>query len=97
MALSPWGALILVGSLAAQGTSEAGDAVIKAEPRVRQSPSSEPGAPLATVAAGAYSQSVSDHNGLWQGLVLDTTWDPWKDGKFIGSLISADRPTGSRP
>jgi YaiO family outer membrane protein len=46
-------------------------------------------------AVGFYSQSVSDHNGIWQGATLDTSWDPWKNGKFIGSLISTDRPTGS--
>lgn len=51
--------------------------------------------PLATVAFGAYRQSVSDGNGTWQGLILDATWDPWKDGKFIGSLLTLDRPMGS--
>ena len=52
------------------------------------------GPPTATVDFGAYSESVSNGNGLWQGLLLDGSWDPYKNGKFIGSVISFDRPTG---
>ncbi len=95
MALTPWCVLVLVGSLAAQGAPELPNPATTQAPRERQPASTVPGAPLATVAAGFYSQSVSNHFGLWQGLVLDATWDPWKNGKFIASLISADRPMGS--
>ena len=51
-------------------------------------------APLGSVAVGGYSESVSHGNGIWQGLLLDTTWNPWKNGKFAGSIISFDRPVG---
>jgi len=57
-------------------------------------PSQDPGPALATVDFGGYSQSVSNGNGVWQGLVLDATWNPLKNGKFVGALISADQPTG---
>ena len=95
MAMNPWGVLVLAGSLAAQGTPEAQLKAAATGPRDRQPTSASADAPLATAALGFYSQSVSDHYGLWQGLLLDTSWNPWKNGKFIGSLISSDRPTGS--
>jgi len=61
----------------------------------RPNPASEPDAPRATAALGIYHQSVSDHYGPWRGLLLDTSWDPWRNGKFVGSLLSSDRPEGS--
>ena len=88
MALIPYPALLLVlaGSLLAGEAAPAGN---------RPVPSQEPGAPLATVAFGGYNQSVSAGNGTWQGLLLDTSWDPWKDGKFVASLISFERSMGN--
>lgn len=96
MALNPaLCALALAGGLAAQEIPPPPNQATSSQTWDRPSASSDPEAPRTTVALGAYSQAVSNHYGHWQGMLFDTSWNPWKDGKFVGSIISSDRPEGS--
>ncbi|HEX9081844.1 MAG TPA: YaiO family outer membrane beta-barrel protein [Holophagaceae bacterium] len=91
MALNAWWMIFLTAGLAAQGVDPA--AVPPQSPQTHPALSS-PEAPRISVAFGGYSDAVSDGYGHWQGLVLDVGWDPWKNGKWVGSLLTSDRPEG---
>lgn len=51
--------------------------------------------PGAFVSAGAYYQKLSDGYGPWRGYLLDASWNPHHNGKYIASVTGYTRPEGN--